>query len=351
MSISLQIFFTVLTVLIALGIGLLLRSMLVRRLKQTVLDNWVIQSLGIAIIIPFLILAIPVLFAIWDTTLFTGFWQQIQHQIITLNLGALVWNIIATLLIIALGVGVARTVMGLTIRALGEQRIDINLRTLLGRIFYIIVIILVAFWILSIWNLQIGVPVAALGIVTVVISVAIQDILKDLFAGFYILMERPFHIGDQITTSNYTGKVEDVQIRATKLRLVSGEEVTIPNSLVFGGTVINNTYYEDRRASITITLAQDDFVKDETPQQVLKTIKEVGTVKVKPEPTVTLSAFTGAVTGYTGSFSGYTAKTVTLTARFWIESGQPSTVTEVMYALRAALPTADLAVREAAGDI
>ncbi len=351
MNISLQIFFTVLTALIALGIGLLFRGMLVRRLKKTVLDNWVIQSLGIAVIIPPLILAIPILFAIWDSTLFSRFWQQIQNQISILNLGALVWNIIATLLIIAFGIGVARTLMRLTVRALGEHRIDINLRTLLGRIFYIIVIILVSIWILSIWNVQIGVPVAALGIITVVISVAIQDILKDLFAGFYILMERPFHIGDQVTTSNYTGKVEDVQIRATKLRLVSGEEVTIPNSLVFGGIVINNTYYEERRATLTLTLAQDDFVKDETPQQVLKTIKEVATVKVKPEPIVTLSAFTGAISGYTGSLSGYTTKVVTLTARFWIENGQLSTLTEVMYALRDAFPTADLAVRESAGDV
>ncbi len=351
MNVSLLIFFTVLTVLIALAIGLLFRGMLVRRLKQTVLDNWVIQSLGIAVIIPVLILAIPVLFAIWDGTLFTRFWQQIQNQINVTNLTTLVWNIIATLLIIALGVGIARTVMRLTVRALGEHRIDVNFRTLLGRIFYIIVIILVSIWILSIWDVQIGVPVAALGIITVIISVAVQDILKDLFAGFYILMERPFHIGDQVTTSNYTGKVEDVQIRATKLRLVTGEEVTIPNSLVFGGTVINNTYYEERRATITVTFAQDDFVKGETPQQVLKTIKGVATVKVKPEPIVTLSGYTGTVTGYTGSVSSYTTKTVTLTARFWIETSQLSTVTEVMYALRDAFPTADLTVRESAGDI
>src|SRR5437763_8764859 len=102
---SLQIFFTVLTTLIALGIGLLFRAMLVRRLKQTVLDNWVIQSLGIAVIIPPLILTIPFLFAIWDSAVFNTFWAQIRNLVNVTNLAALVWNIIATLLIIALGVG------------------------------------------------------------------------------------------------------------------------------------------------------------------------------------------------------------------------------------------------------
>ena len=351
MNLTLLIFFTVLTVLIALGIGLLLRSLLVRRLKNTVLDNWIIHTFGIVIILPPLILAIPIFFIIWDSSLFSHFWQQIQNQVNIHDLATLVLNIFASLLIIILGVGVARTLTKLTIRGIGEHRIDINLRTFLGRIFFVTIIILVIFWILSIWNVQIGVPVAALGIITVALSVALQDILKDLFAGLYLLIEHPFHIGDQITAATYTGQVEDVQVRATKLRLVSGEEVTIPNSLVFGGAVVNNTYYEERRATITVTFAQEDFVKDETPAQVLKTIKEVKAVKAKPEPIVTLSGFTGTVSGYTGSLSGYTAKTVTLTARFWIASGELSTVTEVMYALHASFPGADLAVHESGGDV
>src|SRR5437764_2180508 len=103
MNLALLIFFTVLTVLIALSIGLLFRSMLVRRLNKTVFDNWVIQSLGIAVIIPPLILAIPILFAIWDSSLFTNFWQQIRSLVNITNLADLFKNIIATLLIILLG--------------------------------------------------------------------------------------------------------------------------------------------------------------------------------------------------------------------------------------------------------
>jgi small-conductance mechanosensitive channel len=132
---------------------------------------------------------------------------------------------------------------------------------------------------------------------------------------------------------------------------VSGEEVTIPNSLVFGGIVINNTFYDERRATILVTLAQEDFVQDETPALIVKTIKEVGSVMVKPEPTVTVSSITGTVSGYTGTVSGYTGKALTLTVRFWVASGQLTTVTEVMCSLREALPKADLVVRDSAGDV
>ena len=121
-----------------------------------------------------------------------------------------------------------------------------------------------------------------------------------------------------------------MELRATKLRLVSGEEVTIPNSLMFGGTVVNNSYYGERRASITVTLPQEEFTKDKTPERILAAVHEIQHVLEKPEPTVI--------------FSSYTEQKITLTLRFWIATEQPSTVTEVMYTLHTVFSQADLAV-------
>ena len=341
---------TVLTILIALGIGLLLRRAVVRSLKNSVLDNWLVQTLGVLVILPLLIvaaLASPIIIT-WDVKVLNVVLQRIFPGIDVKNI---ISNILWTLLIVVLALGIARTLMRVTIRSLGERRIDINMRTLLGRVFYFTILIVAFFLILSLWQPSLAVPVTVIGIVTVSLSIAIQDIVKDLVAGFYILIEHPFRIGDQISTANYTGRVEDVQLRATRLRIVSGEEVTIPNSLVFGGIVVNNTFYDERRATIAVSFDQEDFVQDETPELILKTIKEISSVMVKPEPRVTISSITGTVNGYTGSQSGYTGKAITLTLRFWIASGQISTVSEVMCGLRDALPKADLVVRESAGDV
>jgi small-conductance mechanosensitive channel len=341
---------TILTILIALGIGLLLRRAVVRSLKNSVLDKWLVQTLGILVILPLLILAAlasPIIIT-WDVNILTVVLLKIFPGADVKNI---VLNMLWTLLIVVLAFGIARTLMRITIRGLGESRIDINMRTLLGRVFYFTILIFAFFWILSLWQPSLAVPVTVIGIVTVSLSIAIQDIVKDLVAGFYILIEHPFRIGDQISTANYTGRVEDVQLRATRLRIVSGEEVTIPNSLVFGGIVVNNTFYDERRVTISVALAQEDFVQGETPELILKTIKEISSVMVKPEPRVTVSSITGTVNGYTGAQSGYTGKAITLTVRFWIASGQISTVSEVMCGLRDALPKADLVVREFAGDV
>jgi small-conductance mechanosensitive channel len=340
MDITQRIALTVLTVLVAAAIGLILRRLLVRRLKKTVLDNWLVQTLGVIIVFVPLILSIPLVFVILDSNLFGLLWEKIQTQIQVHDITAISGNLIETVLIITLGVGVARTLVALAVRGMGENRVDINIRTLIRRIFYIIILTFIVIWVLSIWNIPLTIPVTAIGIVTVVVTVAIQDILKDLVAGFYILMERPFHIGDQITIGDVisrTGRVEDVQIRSTKLRLVSGEEVSIPNTLVFGSVVTNNTFYGERRATIIVKLPEEEFAREETPQKILKALKKIDLILAKPEPTIAVS--------------GLSEKHIALAVRFWIARGQQSVVTEALYTLRAALPNADLTIQEAAGDI
>jgi small-conductance mechanosensitive channel len=345
LDLTLRIFLIAITTLIAIIIGLLLRRWLIHRLKNTVLDSWIVETFGILIILPPLILAAAAALFILENGAFDTTWDSLM-QILPVRpaqLIGLAWYFIETVLIIVLGVGIARTFMRIAVRGLGENRIDINIRTLIGRIFYIITLIITIFLILAIWQVAIVLPVAVLGTLTVAIVFAIQDILKDLVAGFYILLERPFHIGDQITIGDeakpptHTGVVEDVQIRATKLRIVSGEQVTVPNSLIFGGIVINNSFYGERRATISVTLPQEEFVKDETADKIIKALKEIEAVIPKPEPAV-------LITGYTGN-------SITLTVRYWVANRQQAAISEVVYSLRRLLPNADLAILEPAGNI
>jgi small-conductance mechanosensitive channel len=334
MTMTSRIILTVFIALLALIVGLLLRLLLVRRLKQTVLDNWLIQTLGVIVVL------VPLIIAGAATLFILGIINENQiggllKSTNPIDLAPVVWSIVQVPLVLVLGVGIARTLSKLALR--NQSHLDINLRTLISRICYITTLLITGFWILTLLQISVTVPVAVIGSLAVAGAFSIQDILKDLVAGFYILMERPFHIGDEINTAAYTGQVEDIQIRATKLRLVSGEQVTIPNSMVFGGVVVNNTFYGERRATIAATMPQEEYKRKETPELMLKTLQEIDTVMVKPEPAV-------FITGYTG-------KQVTLTIRFWIANRQLATVSEVMYTLRTVLPDVDFAVLESAGNV
>ena len=346
-----QIIISVLTILIALGLGLYFRLLLVRRLKKTVLDNWLIQLFGALVVILPLILGIVL--ALYISGLGTQknpFWDGwLQDAPSGKGLPGLIWKLIGSVLIVLLAVGVGRTLTKLVTRGIAKSRVEINIRTLLGRILSVVTAIVAFFWILATWNIELTVPATLIGVVTVGITFVIQDILKNLAAGIYILIEGPFQIGDTISTDKYTGKVENVLLRATKLRVLSGEQVIVPNSLLFNGIVINNTTYEETLATIVITMPQEEYDKDKMSESILKTIKEVNGVMMKPEPMLSLSAVAGSFGGTTGTLSGYSGEIITLTLSFWYPAGQDTIVSEVMHALRGILPMADLAIRGPAG--
>jgi small conductance mechanosensitive channel len=347
-----QIIIIIITLLIALGVGLFLRYLLVHRLKKTILDNWLIQIIGFLIIIPPLIVGVIVVSFIigLPPTQILAYLQFIVPDVFNVKtLGNFVWNIALSALLILLAIGVGRTLLKIVTARTAKEHIGINISILLGRILYTVVLCIAVLLILSIWNIQFGIPAAVISVITVGFTFVLQDLLKNVVAGIYILIEGPFHIGDVISTDVYTGKVEDVQLRATKLRISSGEQVIVPNSMLFTGIVVNKTIYEERRATITITIPLDKYDKDQTTECILTTIKGITGVMIKPEPTLSLSSVAGAFGNSTGTVSGYTGEIIALTLRFWIPEGQESIVSNAMLALRAALPNADLTIREPVG--
>ena len=326
----------------AIAIGLTLRHFLVSRLKKTVLDNWIVQVLGAIVFVIPLIVGVFTYFSVRQSALLIDFLLILYSPSYLNSPLPTIMNHVGRLFLTAfaifVGVAVGRTVMKLTIHSLNNNRLDINLRVLIGRIAFIGIMIIDVFWVFAIWGVAIDFPVTVFGALTVTFTIAFQDILKNLVAGFYILVERPFHISDSITIGNaaneplHTGIVENIELRATKLRISSGEQITVPNALIFGGIVINKSFYAERRVSINVTLPVEAFAREETLALIVKTLKEMTLVKEKVEPTAIVS--------------GYTETQVVIMASFWVEDSQFAGTSEVMYTLRTVLPDAALSLVE-----
>ena len=346
-----QITIIVVSLLVALSVGLLLRYLLVRNLKKTILDNWLIQILGFLVIIPPIIIGIVVaaaLIGIKATDMLLYLSLVLPDKFSKQSFGQLIWNLAFSVLIFLLAIGVGRTFLKIITTGTAKGHLGVNVSVLLGRIVYVLALCVAFLFILSIWNIQFGIPAAVISVVTVGLTFVFQDLLKNIVAGVYILVEGPFHIGDIISTDVYTGKVENVQLRATKLRVPSGEQVIVPNSMLFAGIVINRSSYAEKRSTIAITLPLDKYEKDKTAECILKTIKGVNGVMIKPEPTLNLSTVAGAFGSSTGTVSGYTGEIITLILRFWFPDGDVNIISEVMIALREVLPFADLSISEPA---
>lgn len=99
--------------------------------------------------------------------------------------------------------------------------------------------------------------IAGLGIGGIAVALALQNILGDLFASLSIVVDKPFVIGDTIGVDTFTGTVEHVGLKTTRLRSVNGEELIFSNGDLLKSRVRNFKRMSERRGMLKLTLSHD----------------------------------------------------------------------------------------------
>ena len=107
---------------------------------------------------------------------------------------------------------------------------------------------------LSAIHINVGPILAGAGLIGLAISFASQSLLKDIINGLFILLEDQFSEGDVIATGDYAGVVEDLTLRATRLRSADGNLIVVPNSAI---SVVENLTNGFSRANLGIEVAYD----------------------------------------------------------------------------------------------
>ena len=139
-------------------------------------------------------------------------------------------------------------------------------------------------------GLTLGHIVTTLGLSSVAIGFAFQDIFKNFLAGILLLAQEPFSIGDEIIVDGYQGFVEQINIRTTTLRTYQGEKVLIPNANIFTSSVQIKTAYAKRRTDLAVGVDYNTPLA--TAQEMLKTIAcSMEGILTSPEPEIDLVNF------------------------------------------------------------
>lgn len=103
-------------------------------------------------------------------------------------------------------------------------------------------------------DLGLGDLIGFLGLGSVAIGFAFQDIFKNFLAGVLLLLNEPFRLNDQIIVGDYEGTVEAINVRSTEIMTYQGERVVIPNAIVFTSPVRVLTDRPYRRTDLAIGL-------------------------------------------------------------------------------------------------
>jgi small-conductance mechanosensitive channel len=118
-------------------------------------------------------------------------------------------------------------------------------------------------------GIQVSALIAGLGIGGIAIALAAQNILGDLFSYFIIYFDRPFEIGDFIIIDNYMGSIENIGIKTTRIRSLSGEEIIFSNTDLVSSRLRNYKRMKKRRVLFNFGVVY---------QTTLEQLKEIPTI-------------------------------------------------------------------------
>jgi small-conductance mechanosensitive channel len=103
-------------------------------------------------------------------------------------------------------------------------------------------------------GVQVTALITGLGIGGVAVALAAQNILGDLFASLSIAVDKPFVLGDFIIVGTEMGTVEKIGLKTTRVRALSGEQISFPNSDLLQSRIRNTTRQLDRRVVFNIVV-------------------------------------------------------------------------------------------------
>ncbi|MCF8112103.1 MAG: mechanosensitive ion channel family protein [Desulfobacteraceae bacterium] len=150
-----------------------------------------------------------------------------------------------------------------------------------------------AYSLLQIWNIDATAWLASAGIIGIAVGFAARDTLANLFAGFFIIADAPYKLGDYVVLdSGERGEVTKVGIRSTRLLTRDDVEVTIPNSVIANAKIMNESggRWMKYRIRIQVGVAYGSDVH-QVVEVLENTAKDHSKVCQDPPPRVRMRGF------------------------------------------------------------
>lgn len=205
-------------------------------------------------------------------------------------------KLMGTVLILVIGVLVIRVIMRLITAALEKSHLEKAAHSLilsLARAAMYVLLFLIA---ASQMGVDVSSIVALASVLTLALSLALQNMVSNLIGGFVILYTHPFHSGDYVEIAGQGGTVKEISMTYTVLATPDNRIISIPNSAVAAAQVVNYSSADSRRVELTVTASYDA-----PTQKVLDALVLAGTVDnalLNPAPSAVIVSYDDSAIRY-----------------------------------------------------
>lgn len=188
-------------------------------------------------------------------------------------------NFVLAIIVLIAFVFVARIIRNLTTKLLGRTLKNRSLSSIVSKVVYVLVIAIGSFVALSLLNLDKAVSslLAGAGIIGLALGFAFQDIATNFIAGFFMAVKRPFKIGQVIHCEGHSGVIKHIGIRTTEISSFQGQEVIIPNKMLFQNPLINDSENRYKRIDLNVGVSYGED---------LERVREIAIESVKNTPNI-----------------------------------------------------------------
>lgn len=165
------------------------------------------------------------------------------------------------LIVLLLFVFLAKTAKKIGLKIYAKSiKVHPEIASIIGSIIYFFFILSGTFLALKIVGLEqmLAHLLAGAGIVGIIAGFAFKDIASNIFAGLLLKIQNPFKKGDWVSIDNCYGVVEQVGWITTTVKTVPGQEVFVPNQMIYSSTFSNFSTYQKRRVILETGVSYGD---------------------------------------------------------------------------------------------
>jgi small-conductance mechanosensitive channel len=149
-----------------------------------------------------------------------------------------------------------------------------------------------------VWGREIENALAALGVTSIVVGLALQEPLGNLFSGLMLLMERPFEVGETIEVGSVAGEVREVNWRSAHIEAFGGSVMVVPNSTLNKETIVNYSRPKPQR----MEMIDVGFSYQDPPYKVRQALtelmRETEGILEKPKPIAATLGYGDSIVKY-----------------------------------------------------
>lgn len=210
--------------------------------------------------------------------------------------GALFRSICAAVLTFVIGMLVIRLVTAMLNRAMEKSRLEKAAHSLITSLAKALMYLLLGLSVASALGIDVTGIVALASVLTLALSLALQNMLSNVIGGFTILYTHPFHSGDYVDIADQSGTVKEINMTYTILSTPDNKSVSIPNSTVVAAQITNYSAADTRRVEVVVSASYDM-----PTQKVIDALVQAGTmdnVLLDPAPRAVVTTYGESAIGY-----------------------------------------------------